>query len=89
MLSFPTQPHPSKEILTGVIGMSPLILQTTPAPKLLRKAGAAVSVVAPWFPFPAEVPAEVSPSSEADWSCALRSGILLNACGSCGPGPVA
>ena len=70
VLSFPTQarPPPSKEtveMLSGVIGMSPLILQTTPVSKLLRKAGAAVSTIAPWFPFPAVVPPEVRPGSEA------------------------
>ena len=70
VLSFPTQakPPPSKEaveMLTGVIGMSPLILQTTPVSKVLRKLGAAVSTIAPWFPFPAEVPTEVRPGCEA------------------------
>lgn len=53
-------------MLAGVIGMSPLVLQTTPVSKLLRKAGAAVSIIAPWLPFPAEVPTEVrSGTSEA------------------------
>ncbi|KZT69648.1 lysophospholipase [Daedalea quercina L-15889] len=63
VLSFPTQakPPPSKEsveMLAGVIGMSPLILQATPASRVLRKAGAAVAMIAPWLPFPAEVPPE-------------------------------
>lgn len=69
VLSFPTQgkPPPSKEaveMLAGVVGMSPLILQTTPVSKVLRKLGAAVSTIAPWFPFPAEVPTEVRPGCE-------------------------
>ncbi|KAH9913545.1 lysophospholipase [Fomitopsis serialis] len=63
VLSFPTQskPPPAKEsveLLTGVIGMSPLISQTAPVSRLLRKAGAAMALLTPWLPFPAEVPPE-------------------------------
>ncbi|TFY58864.1 hypothetical protein EVJ58_g6143 [Rhodofomes roseus] len=61
VLSFPTQskPPPSKdsvELVSGIIGMSPLLLQTTPVSKLLRKAGTALAAIAPWLPFPADVP---------------------------------
>ncbi|CCM03934.1 uncharacterized protein FIBRA_06086 [Fibroporia radiculosa] len=63
VLAFSTQaqPPPSSEtikLLSGVIASSPLLLQTVPASKLLRKAGGMAATIIPWLPFPARVPAE-------------------------------
>ncbi|KAI0629458.1 lysophospholipase [Trametes polyzona] len=56
-----TSPPPEPEtlaLLSGVIASSPLLLQTHPAPKLLRYIGGKVSVLFPHLLFDAPIPVE-------------------------------
>ncbi|KDQ50893.1 hypothetical protein JAAARDRAFT_41682 [Jaapia argillacea MUCL 33604] len=62
VLGFPTRttppPSPSTiSLLSGVIATSPLLLQTTPASKVLRWVGGKASSFAPYMTIPAEVDA--------------------------------
>lgn len=62
-LSFPTQarapPDPSTTArLAGVLACSPLLRQTAPVPRLMRRVGGAAANVLPWMAFPAVVPVE-------------------------------
>ncbi|KAL0955746.1 hypothetical protein HGRIS_001961 [Hohenbuehelia grisea] len=58
VLSFATCSRPSVKLLKGIIATSPLILQTKPASKILRKVGGFASYVSPNSLIPAEVKAE-------------------------------
>lgn len=64
MLGFATQGDKYKaavDSLSGVIATSPLIRQSTPAPKALKWVGGKLSVIMPNMLIPAEVKAEVRP----------------------------
>jgi acylglycerol lipase len=47
-------------LLTGVIATGPLIRQTTPASKLLRRMSAKLAIVTPYSLVPADIDAKVS-----------------------------
>ncbi|CAL1711442.1 unnamed protein product [Somion occarium] len=69
-LAFPTrtEPPPSQntvKLLRGVIASSPLIRQTTPAPKVMRWAGGKLANLFPFKTFPADVPADYLSRNEA------------------------